>query len=95
MFPLLGFSMGFWDCPDSMEFFPSFIRIELVVIFKYIYIRQKTTNNLCILQYFSSWYFYFLFFVLFVVVLSPVYPMFPISLDCPFLIAISGCSHVY
>ena len=63
MFPLLGFSMGFWDCPNSMEFFPSFIRIELVVIFKYIYIRQKTTNNLCILQYFSSWYFYFLFFV--------------------------------
>jgi len=34
-------------------------------------------------------------FVLFVFVLCPVYPMLPVSLDCPFLIAPSVFSNVY
>jgi hypothetical protein len=34
-------------------------------------------------------------FVLFVFVLCLVYPMFPVSLDCPFLIAPSVFSNVY
>jgi hypothetical protein len=35
------------------------------------------------------------FFVLFVFVLCLVYPMLPVSLDCPFLIAPSVFSNVY
>jgi len=34
-------------------------------------------------------------FVLFVVVVCPVYPMLPVSLDCPFLIALKVLSNVY
>ena len=39
--------------------------------------------------------FYVVFLFLFVFVMCLVYPMLPVPLDCPFLIATSGFSNVY
>jgi hypothetical protein len=50
---------------------------------------------LCLFAHSGVQYILCCVFVLFVIVLSLVYPMLPVSLDCPFLIAPSFFSKVY
>jgi hypothetical protein len=50
---------------------------------------------LCVSAYSGVRHIVFCVFVLFVFVLCLVYPVLPVSLDCPFLIAPSVISNVY
>ena len=86
----------FWISPlQSIEVFgPLYYRLLYISLHITMMIDNKYRQHLASPQVFAN-HFSFLCFFLFLFVLCLVCPMLPMSLDCPFLIALSVFSNVY